>query len=118
MTSFAELQIDGRIATVTLSRPEARNAIATHQDCEDLVAAIAAAGCCARAGRRNYPTFSSWPLHSKPCPMKRPNITPQSMRSSPGHNIGGMSGGAVREETNALRLGRAASTTFFSESSP
>jgi 2-(1,2-epoxy-1,2-dihydrophenyl)acetyl-CoA isomerase len=44
MTSFAELQIDGRIATVTLSRPEARNAIATHQDCEDLVAAIAAAG--------------------------------------------------------------------------
>nr|WP_145907839.1 enoyl-CoA hydratase-related protein [Sphingobium sp. TKS] len=40
MGNFAKLEIDGRIATVTLSRPETRNAIATHQDCDDLVTAI------------------------------------------------------------------------------
>jgi enoyl-CoA hydratase/carnithine racemase len=37
---FALFEKTGRIATITLNRPESRNAIATHQDCADLVAAL------------------------------------------------------------------------------
>lgn len=40
---FAKLEKSGRIATITLNRPDARNAIASHQDCADLVAAFEAA---------------------------------------------------------------------------
>ncbi len=37
---FVRYEQEGRIVTLTLNRPEARNAIGTHQDCEDLVAAV------------------------------------------------------------------------------
>lgn len=37
---FVRYEQDGRVVTLTLNRPEARNAIGTHQDCEDLVAAV------------------------------------------------------------------------------
>ena len=37
---FVRYQQDGRIVTLTLDRAESRNAIATHQDCEDMVAAV------------------------------------------------------------------------------
>ena len=40
---FASIEKSGPIATVTLNRPESRNAIATLQDCQDLVAALAQA---------------------------------------------------------------------------
>ncbi|MES1158685.1 MAG: crotonase/enoyl-CoA hydratase family protein [Terricaulis silvestris] len=42
-TPFASLEKAGRIATVTLSRPESRNAVAQLQDCEDVVNAVNAA---------------------------------------------------------------------------
>lgn len=35
---------DGRVLTLTLNHPEERNAIAQHEDCEDLVRALDAAG--------------------------------------------------------------------------
>ncbi|MDX2275114.1 MAG: enoyl-CoA hydratase-related protein [Hyphomonadaceae bacterium] len=38
--SFATFEKSGRVATVTLNRPETRNAIATLEDCQDLVAAL------------------------------------------------------------------------------
>lgn len=38
--SFATYEKSGRIATVTLNRPESRNAIATLEDCSDLSAAL------------------------------------------------------------------------------
>lgn len=38
--AFATYEKSGRIAVVTLNRPESRNAIATPQDCEDLAAAL------------------------------------------------------------------------------
>lgn len=38
--SFALYEKQGRVATVTLNRPEARNAIATQADCDDIVAAL------------------------------------------------------------------------------
>ncbi len=37
---FAAYEKSGRIATITMNRPESRNAIASHQDCADLVAAF------------------------------------------------------------------------------
>lgn len=37
---FVLYQQDGAVVTMTLNRPESRNAIATHQDCYDLVAAV------------------------------------------------------------------------------
>lgn len=38
--SFVRYDSAGRIATVTLTRPESRNAVATLEDCADLVAAV------------------------------------------------------------------------------
>lgn len=38
--TFATYEKSGRVATVTLNRPESRNAIATPQDCHDLAAAL------------------------------------------------------------------------------
>ena len=38
--AFATYEKSGRIATITLNRPEARNAIGTQQDCDDLAAAL------------------------------------------------------------------------------
>jgi enoyl-CoA hydratase/carnithine racemase len=38
--TFALYEKTGRIATVTLNRPDARNAIGTQQDCDDLVGAL------------------------------------------------------------------------------
>jgi 2-(1,2-epoxy-1,2-dihydrophenyl)acetyl-CoA isomerase len=40
---FVVSELRGRIATLTLNRPEVRNAIGTHQDCLDFVAAVRAA---------------------------------------------------------------------------
>jgi enoyl-CoA hydratase/carnithine racemase len=40
---FVRYEQNGRIVTLTMDRPEARNAIATHQDCADLVAALSRA---------------------------------------------------------------------------
>ena len=37
---FVHYEQDGRIVTITFQRPDTRNAIAEHQDCEDLVAAL------------------------------------------------------------------------------
>ena len=37
---FATYEKTGRVATVTLNRPESRNAIATQQDCDDLAGAL------------------------------------------------------------------------------
>lgn len=37
---FVRYGVEGAVATLTLNRPDSRNAIATHQDCEDLVAAF------------------------------------------------------------------------------
>lgn len=37
---FVRYEQDGRIVTLTLNRPDARNAIGTHQDCLDFVAAL------------------------------------------------------------------------------
>jgi len=37
---FVRYEQDGRIVTLTLNRPEARNAIATHEDCEELAGAF------------------------------------------------------------------------------
>ncbi|MEJ0061424.1 MAG: enoyl-CoA hydratase-related protein [Terricaulis sp.] len=42
-TPFATLEKSGRIATVTLNRPESRNAVAQVTDCRDLVDAVMAA---------------------------------------------------------------------------
>ena len=39
-TPFTTYAVDGRIATVTLNRPQTRNAIADRADCEDLVIAL------------------------------------------------------------------------------
>ena len=39
-TPFTTYATDGRVATVTLNRPDTRNAIADRADCEDLVAAL------------------------------------------------------------------------------
>lgn len=41
--TFAIYEKSGRVATVTLNRPESRNAIATLEDCRDLAAAFARA---------------------------------------------------------------------------
>ena len=38
--TFATFEKKGRVAVVTLNRPESRNAIATQQDCDDLSAAL------------------------------------------------------------------------------
>jgi enoyl-CoA hydratase/carnithine racemase len=38
--AFATYEKDGRIAVITLNRPESRNAIATQADCDDIVAAL------------------------------------------------------------------------------
>jgi enoyl-CoA hydratase/carnithine racemase len=37
---FALFEKTGRVVTITLNRPQSRNAIATHEDCADLVAAF------------------------------------------------------------------------------
>ncbi|MBL6751005.1 MAG: crotonase/enoyl-CoA hydratase family protein [Nevskia sp.] len=37
---FVRYQRDGKIVTLTMNRPAARNAIGSHQDCEDFVAAV------------------------------------------------------------------------------
>jgi 2-(1,2-epoxy-1,2-dihydrophenyl)acetyl-CoA isomerase len=41
--SFVDYQKDGRVATLTFARPGVRNAIGTHQDCRDIVDAVAQA---------------------------------------------------------------------------
>ncbi len=41
--SFVSYSTDGPVATLTLDRPEVRNAIGTHQDCRDIVEAVARA---------------------------------------------------------------------------
>jgi enoyl-CoA hydratase/carnithine racemase len=41
--TFALYETSGRIATITLNRPESRNAIATVEDCDDIAAAMARA---------------------------------------------------------------------------
>lgn len=41
--TFATFEKAGRVATVTLNRPESRNAIATLEDCQDIVSALARA---------------------------------------------------------------------------
>ncbi len=38
--SFASFEKSGRVATITLNRPDSRNAIATLEDCSDLVAVL------------------------------------------------------------------------------
>ena len=38
--TFATYEKNGRIATITLNKPEARNAIGTQQDCDDLASAL------------------------------------------------------------------------------
>lgn len=38
--AFATYEKDGRVAIVTLNRPETRNAIATQEDCDDIAAAL------------------------------------------------------------------------------
>lgn len=38
--TFATYEKNGRIATITLNKPEARNAIGTQQDCDDLAGAL------------------------------------------------------------------------------
>lgn len=40
MPPFVEIQRNGRVAILTFNRPETLNAIGTHEDCMDLVAAI------------------------------------------------------------------------------
>ncbi|MBB4615064.1 crotonase/enoyl-CoA hydratase family protein [Novosphingobium taihuense] len=40
MSSFVQVERRGRIAVITLNRPDSLNAIGTHQDCRDLVEAI------------------------------------------------------------------------------
>jgi len=40
MSDFIRYQQDGRIATLTLNRPDERNAIGSHADCQALVAAV------------------------------------------------------------------------------
>ena len=37
---FVRYEQDGRIVTLVLNRPDSRNAVATHQDCADLTAAV------------------------------------------------------------------------------
>ena len=44
MTPFLSVERRGRIAIATMARPESMNAIGTHQDCEDIVATLAALG--------------------------------------------------------------------------
>ncbi|MGE0595847.1 MAG: enoyl-CoA hydratase-related protein [Hyphomonadaceae bacterium] len=41
--TFAAYEASGRVATITLNRPESRNAIATVEDCDDIAAAVARA---------------------------------------------------------------------------
>ena len=38
--TFATFEKSGRVATITLNRPESRNAIATQEDCDDLAGAL------------------------------------------------------------------------------
>ncbi|MCA8886188.1 MAG: enoyl-CoA hydratase/isomerase family protein, partial [Hyphomonadaceae bacterium] len=38
--TFATYDKSGRVATITLNRPESRNAIATQADCDDLASAL------------------------------------------------------------------------------
>jgi hypothetical protein len=38
---FVVSELCGRIATLTLNRPEVRNAIGTHQDCQDRLIPLA-----------------------------------------------------------------------------
>lgn len=38
--SFVAFEKSGRVATLTLNRPESRNAIGTQEDCDDIVAAV------------------------------------------------------------------------------
>lgn len=38
--AFATYAVEGRVATVTLNRPQTRNAFASRRDCEDLVTAL------------------------------------------------------------------------------
>ena len=38
--TFATYEKSGRVATITLNRPESRNAIATQEDCDDLAGAL------------------------------------------------------------------------------
>ena len=40
MKDFVSVEKRGRIAIITMQRPESMNAIATHQDCDDLIAAL------------------------------------------------------------------------------
>jgi 2-(1,2-epoxy-1,2-dihydrophenyl)acetyl-CoA isomerase len=42
--AFVRYQQDGRIVTITMNRPDERNAIGSHADCAELVAAIERAG--------------------------------------------------------------------------
>ena len=42
MTGFLNVERRGRIAILTMAKPESMNAIGTHQDCEDIVSALAA----------------------------------------------------------------------------
>ncbi len=44
MGDFVEVAVDQRVAIVRLNRPDSLNAIATHQDCDDLVAALQGLG--------------------------------------------------------------------------
>ena len=44
MTGFLTLERRGRIAILTMAKPESMNAIGTHQDCDDIVAALTALG--------------------------------------------------------------------------
>lgn len=41
---FVRYEQDGRVVTLTLNRPDARNAIAAHEDCEELAGAFERAG--------------------------------------------------------------------------
>lgn len=42
MSSFVQVERRGRVAVLTFSRPDSMNAIATHEDCADLVTAVEA----------------------------------------------------------------------------
>ena len=40
MTGFLNVERRGRIAILTMAKPDSMNAIGTHQDCEDIVSAL------------------------------------------------------------------------------
>lgn len=44
MTAFLSVERRGRIAILTMAKPESMNAIGTHQDCDDIVNVISALG--------------------------------------------------------------------------